>query len=57
MSLVFIVLRTAAIRESLPTAAKAVEIVKAKLGDDAGVVGAAIHAQREIAATEEREAS
>ncbi len=41
-----------AIRESLPTAAKAVEIVKAKLGDDAGVVGAAIHAQREIAATE-----
>lgn len=32
-----------AIRESLPTPAKSTEIVRAKLGDNAGIVGAAIH--------------
>lgn len=32
-----------ALRESLPTPARQVEIVRAKLGDNAGIVGAAIH--------------
>ncbi len=32
-----------AIREALPTAAKSTEIVRAKLGDNAGIVGAALH--------------
>ncbi len=32
-----------AFREALPTAAKGTEIVRAKLGDNAGIVGAAIH--------------
>ncbi len=32
-----------AIRESLPTPAKSTEIVRARLGDNAGIVGAAIH--------------
>ncbi len=35
-----------AIREALPTAAKETEIVRAKLGDNAGIVGAAIHGAR-----------
>lgn len=35
-----------AIRESLPTPAKSTEIVRAKLGDNAGIVGAAIHGAR-----------
>jgi glucokinase len=35
-----------ALRESLPTPAKRTEIVRAKLGDNAGIVGAAIHGAR-----------
>lgn len=35
-----------ALQESLPTAAKRTEIVRAKLGDNAGIVGAAIHGVR-----------
>jgi glucokinase len=35
-----------AFRESLPTPAKRTEIVRAKLGDNAGIVGAAIHGAR-----------
>ncbi len=35
-----------AVRESLPTPAKQTEIVRASLGDNAGIVGAAIHGAR-----------
>jgi glucokinase len=42
VDLLFDIAAKCAQREALPTSAKAVEIVKAGLGDDAGVVGAAI---------------
>jgi glucokinase len=45
-----------AIRESLPTPAKSTEIVRASLGDNAGIVGAAIHGASRQEATGNRQA-